>query len=53
MINVVQRIRDAAARRVAYHRTIREIESLPRHVAEDLGIAHEDARRLAERAVYG
>jgi uncharacterized protein YjiS (DUF1127 family) len=47
------KLRDAAAKRATYARTVREIESLRPEVALDLGIYPGDARRLAWKAVYG
>ncbi len=47
-------IRDALAKRALYHRTIREIESLPTDLAiEDLGLNPADAKTIARAAVYG
>ncbi|MEM1386920.1 MAG: hypothetical protein AAF748_01890 [Pseudomonadota bacterium] len=47
------RLRDAQAKRRLYNQTVAELESMPRDVALDLGIAQEDARRIAREAVYG
>ncbi|WP_226782578.1 hypothetical protein [Oceaniglobus trochenteri] len=46
-------LRNAAAKRAAYRRTVAEISALPLDVALDLGIYPGDARKIAERAVYG
>lgn len=53
MEHMVQRMKSAAVRRAAYNRTVREIQSMPFDVAQDLGIFREDARELARKAVYG
>lgn len=53
MNGMVKRIKEATARRVAYHRTVREIQLLPPSVAEDIGVAGADARTLARKVVYG
>lgn len=53
MTAIMTRLRTAAAKRAAYNRTVREISSLPREVAWDLGIFREDAERIAWKHVYG
>lgn len=53
MTAIMTRLRTVAARRAAYHQTVREISSMPLDVALDLGIFREDASRIAQRAVYG
>lgn len=52
-MSVFAALRTAVARRAAYRRTMRAIESMPLDVALDLGIYREDAARIAARAVYG
>lgn len=52
-MDMVRRMKAAAARRAAYHRTVREIENMPLDTALDLNIYREDARRIAREAVYG
>ena len=53
MIDTMTRIRAAMERRRRYNQTVREIERMPLDVALDLDIHRGDARRIAERAVYG
>lgn len=52
-MDVMQKLRSAVEKRSSYYRTVREIENMPLAVAQDLGIFHEDARKIAQRAVYG
>lgn len=51
--DLMTRLRSAAARRAAYTRTVREIATMPREVALDLGIFREDAEKIAWTHVYG
>jgi uncharacterized protein YjiS (DUF1127 family) len=53
MTIIVNRLRDAAAKRAAYNRTVEEISRMPLDVALDLGIFREDAHKIAHQAVYG
>ena len=53
MTQFVSQILDAAQKRIAYNRTVAEIEAMPLDVALDLGIFREDAHQIAARAVYG
>lgn len=53
MTTIITRLRDAAAKRAAYNRTVDEISRLPLDVALDLGIFREDAHKIAMQAVYG
>lgn len=53
MTQIVSQILTAAQKRIAYNRTIAEIESMPLDVALDLGIFREDAPLIAKKAVYG
>ncbi len=53
MANLIDTIRDIAARRIAYERTVAEIEAMSLDVALDLDIFREDARRIAREAIYG
>ena len=53
MTNIVSSLYDAAQKRMAYARTVSEIESMPLDVALDLGIFREDAPLIARDAVYG
>jgi uncharacterized protein YjiS (DUF1127 family) len=53
-MTAVETLRDALAKRAAYHRTIREIEAIPAELAiEDMGINPYDAKAIARAAVYG
>lgn len=40
-------------KRATYHRTVRELRSLPLDTALDLDIFPGDAEKIARRAVYG
>ena len=53
MTIIVNRLRDAATKRAAYNNIVHEISSMPLEVALDLGIFREDARQIAQQAVYG
>ncbi len=53
MTSIMSHLRNAAAKRAAYNRTVDEIERMPLDVALDLGIFREDARKIAFTAVYG
>ena len=53
MTSIMSQLRNAAAKRAAYNRTVDEIERMPLDVALDLGIFREDARKIAYSAVYG
>ncbi len=53
MTEIVTQLFDAAQKRIAYSRTVAEIEAMPLDVALDLGIFREDAPKIAEAAVYG
>ncbi len=53
MKNIIDQIREAAAKRALYRRTRDEIAQMPRRVALDLGIFPEDAERIAHQAVWG
>ncbi len=54
MISIISRLRTAAAKRAAYHRTVAEISAMNRHIAlEDLNIYPGDAEEIAYKAVYG
>jgi len=53
MTAFLDQIRTAAARRAAYQRTVRELRAMPLDVALDLDLCHDDAERIAARAVYG
>lgn len=49
----LQTIRNRAARRAEYNRTVAEIRNMPLDVALDLDINRDDAERIARKAVYG
>jgi len=49
----IHSIRQAAAKRAAYRRTVRALSRLPIDVALDLDIYAGDAPKIARRAVYG
>ena len=53
MTGIYGKLKDAAAKRAAYNRTIREIESMSTDAALDIGIFREDAEKIARKAVYG
>ena len=53
MTSFVTQLRNAAAKRSAYHRTVAEISALPLNTALDLDIYPGDARKIARKAVYG
>lgn len=53
MTTLFDTIRDSAAKRRAFRRTLSEIRGLPLAVAQDLGINPGDAERIARQAVYG
>lgn len=53
MKNVVASLYDAAQKRVAYRRTVAELNDLPRNVKDDLDIAPRNIPSIAHRAVYG
>lgn len=53
MTSMISRLRAAAAKRAAYHRTVDEISRMPLDVALDLGIYRGDAEKIARKAVYG
>ncbi|MFW5641252.1 MAG: hypothetical protein ACOCY0_00655 [Roseicyclus sp.] len=52
MTLIVNRLRDAVAKRAAYNAVVHEISHMPLDVAIDLGIFREDARKIAYEAVY-
>ena len=52
MTAIVNSLFNAAQKRIAFNRTVAEIEAMPRDVALDLGIFREDASLIAHAAVY-
>jgi len=53
MTDLVSKFKDTLQKRRQYNRTVAEIEALSPDEAADLGIFREDARTIAEQAVYG
>ncbi len=53
MATILTQIQDSLRKRAAYRRTVRELRDMPLDTAIDLDFWHEDAEKLAERAVYG
>lgn len=51
-MSLLNQFRDAARKRSAYRRTVRELRGVPAHLAEDLGIYPGDEERLARSAIY-
>ncbi|TYB90258.1 DUF1127 domain-containing protein [Oceaniovalibus sp. ACAM 378] len=52
-MKLIHAIRAAAARRIAYRRTVAELSRLNTDVALDLGIFPGDAAKIARQSVYG
>ncbi|WP_323765546.1 hypothetical protein [Marinovum sp.] len=46
-------LRDRLQKHAAYRRTAKELRSMPLSTAIDLGLFHDDAEKMAARAVYG
>ena len=53
MTHLMTRLRDAARKRAAYHRTVSEIRALPIDTALDLDLYRGDAEAIARAHVYG
>ena len=53
MTTLLTEIQDRLRKRAAYRRTVRELRQMPLDTAIDLDFWHEDAEKLAARAVYG
>ncbi|WP_292290943.1 hypothetical protein [Marivita sp.] len=53
MAHLMSSLRSRLQKRAAYHRTVREIRSMPLDVALDLDIHQDDAEKIAQRAIYG
>jgi hypothetical protein len=53
MAQLVTRLRHAAEKRAQFNSIYRELRSMPRDTAIDLGMFPEDAYRVAHEAVYG
>ena len=52
-MTVLNTVRHAIERRVAYTRLKHELEAMPLETAIDLGMFREDAGKIAARAIYG
>ena len=52
MQGVLATVSKAIRRRMAYRRTVAELQRLPIDTALDLDIHHGDAARIARRAIY-
>ncbi|MDD9715418.1 MULTISPECIES: hypothetical protein [Dinoroseobacter] len=53
MTSILNTIRSATAKRIAYVRTVSEIQAMPWEVAHDLDIDRTKAREIARKTVYG
>lgn len=52
-MKVLASLKDAAQKRVAYRRTVAELNALPQKVKSDLEMDHDRACALAYQAIYG
>ncbi len=52
-MTVLNTVRTAVQKRVAYSRLKHELESMPVETAIDLGMFREDAGKIAAKAIYG
>ena len=52
-MSILTRLNTAVQKRVAYHRTIAELESMPLDTRLDLDIYQGDIPKIAALAVYG
>jgi len=52
-MTVLNTVRNAIEKRVAYSRLKRELAMMPVETAIDLGMFREDARKVATKAIYG
>ena len=52
-MTVVNTVRTAIAKRVAYSRLKYELATMPLETAIDLGMFREDAGKVAAKAIYG
>ncbi|MFA8440743.1 hypothetical protein [Yoonia sp.] len=52
-MTVLNTVRTAVQKRVAYSRLKYELETMPVETAIDLGMFREDAGKIAAKAVYG
>lgn len=52
-MTVLNTVRTAVQKRVAYSRLKHELEAMPVETAIDLGMFREDAGKIAAEAIYG
>ena len=52
-MTVLNTVRTAVQKRVAYGRLKYELESMPLETAIDLGMFREDAAKIAAKSIYG
>ena len=52
-MTVLNQVRSAIEKRVAYTRLKHELEAMPLETAIDLGMFREDAGKIAAKAIYG
>lgn len=52
-MTVLNTVRTAIEKRVAYSRLKHELSSMPVQTAIDLGMFREDAAKIANKAIYG
>ena len=52
MMTVLNTVRTAMQKRVAYERLKRELRAMPLETAIDLGMFREDAAQVARKAIY-
>ena len=52
-MTVLNAVRTAVQKRVAYTRLKRELQVMPLETAIDLGMFREDAAKVASKAIYG
>ncbi|MEM9788581.1 MAG: hypothetical protein AAFY14_05485 [Pseudomonadota bacterium] len=52
-MTVLNTVRTAIEKRVAYNRLKHELSSMPVETAIDLGMFREDAAKIAAKAIYG
>lgn len=53
MNDIINRLKNAAAKRAEFNRTYNELRYMPRDTAIDLGMFPEDAYQVAYSHVYG
>ena len=52
-MTVMNSVRTAIKKRVAYSRLKHELATMPQETAIDLGMFREDAGKIASKAIYG